>query len=147
MFYRYLSQHLVNTIKTKKVDNYEQLSDEEAIKFKERLVDELGYFIAPSELFNNVLEKARKERELSTESNLNITLSGVFNNISNSAKGHDSQKNFEGLFTDFNTSNEKLGSNLKQRNLKLLKLLEGINEMPLGDYTNSNYDAFGDAYE
>ena len=148
MFYRYLSQHLVNYIKNNyKIDNYEELSDEVALNGKSEIVDGIGYFIAPSELFNNVLSNAKKERELDKDSDLNIILNKVFKNISSSSQGHHSEKNFKGLFNDFDTSNSKLGNDLKQRNIKLLKTLEGVNEMPLGDYTNSSIDAFGDAYE
>lgn len=36
---------------------------------------------------------------------------------------------------------------MKERNAKLVKLLDGIGEMQLGHYRDNTIDAFGDAYE
>ena len=147
MFYRYLSEHLLKSTYEHSIKDYSEWSDERALKIKNMIVDELGFFIAPSELFNNVLLTAKKEKEGNKQSNLNILLHDIFEHIQSSANNHDSKKNFEGLFSDFDTSNKKLGDDLKQINNRLLKLLEGISQMPLGDYTTSSHDAFGDAYE
>lgn len=41
----------------------------------------------------------------------------------------------------------KLGSTVAKRNEKLVKLLNGVGEMNLGDVKDHSIDAFGDAYE
>jgi type I restriction-modification system DNA methylase subunit len=41
----------------------------------------------------------------------------------------------------------KLGSTVAQRNARLVKLLNGIGDMRLGDYGGNTIDLFGDAYE
>ena len=95
----------------------------------------------PSELFENVRARAK------SDDNLNETLSKVFENIESSAKGTDSEEDFKGLFDDIDVNSNKLGNTVSKRNEKLVKLLNGIGEMKLGDYKDNTIDAFGDAYE
>lgn len=42
---------------------------------------------------------------------------------------------------------EILGGTVAKRNEKLVKLLNGVADMKLGDYQDNTIDAFGDAYE
>lgn len=100
-----------------------------------------GYFILPSQLFCNVKEKA-----LNNE-NLNETLESVFRDVEGSAQGHDSEDGFKGLFDDIDVNSNKLGGTVAKRNEKLIKLLNGVGDMRLGDYKDNTIDAFGDAYE
>ena len=79
--------------------------------------------------------------------NLNETLSTVFANIENSAKGMNSEDDLRGLFDDLDVNSNKLGNTVEKRNHKLAKLLEAIGELRLGDYADNTIDAFGDAYE
>ena len=44
-------------------------------------------------------------------------------------------------------NNNKLGSTVAKRNEKLVKLLNGVGEMNLGDVKEHSIDTFGDAYE
>ena len=44
-------------------------------------------------------------------------------------------------------NSNKLGATVAKRNEKLVKLLNGVGEMKLGDYKQNTIDAFGDAYE
>lgn len=147
MFYRFISENITNYINKmqkdadKKEFNYADMSDEEAEQARESLVEEKGFFILPSELFCNVRTRA------SQDENLNETLETIFRNIENSAKGSESEDDFAGLFDDFDVNSNKLGSTVAKRNEKLVKLLDGIGEMKLGDYRNNSIDAFGDAYE
>lgn len=147
MFYRYISEHLTDYINQDEIKSgdldfdYAKLSDEDAIEIKDDIVSSIGYFILPSELFQNVNRNAEKDE------NLNETLEHVFRDIENSAKGSESERSFEGLFADFDVNSNKLGSTVKKRNERLAKLLHGIAEMNLGDVKNHDIDAFGDAYE
>ena len=121
--------------------DYAKMSDEEAEEAREGLVEEKGFFILPSELFCNVRSKAADDE------NLNETLEQVFRNIEESAKGSESESDFEGLFDDYDVNNNKLGSTVAKRNEKLVKLLNGVGEMNLGDVKEHSIDTFGDAYE
>lgn len=147
MFYRYISENLTNYINAGEreagdVDfDYAKLSDEEAEPAREGLVQEKGFFILPSELFSNVRARAKDDE------NLNETLERVFNNIENSAKGSESEDDFSGLFDDLDVNSNKLGATVAKRNYKLVKLMNGVGEMKLGNYQDNTIDAFGDAYE
>ncbi|OQB08504.1 MAG: putative type I restriction enzymeP M protein [Parcubacteria group bacterium ADurb.Bin216] len=147
LFYRFISENLTNYINTderragKKDFDYSKLSDKEAEFGRSDTVKEKGFYILPSELFINVRKDARND------ANLNETLSSVFNNIENSAKGSDSEDDLKGLFADLDVNSPKLGNSVEKRNQKLVKLLEAISDLRLGDYADNTIDAFGDAYE
>ena len=147
MFYRYISENLTNYINEGEAEagnegfDYAQLSDEDAEQAREDLVKTKGFFILPSELFCNIKEKAKKDE------NLNMTLETVFKHIEESAKGSESEENFAGLFDDIDVNSNKLGATVAKRNAKLVKLIEGVADMGLGNYKENSIDAFGDAYE
>ena len=147
MFYRYISENITNYVnegERKAGDaffDYAKLKDSDAKSEKNNLVKEKGFFILPSELFANVVKRARNDE------NLNETLEKIFNNIENSAKGAESEDDFSGLFDDIDVNSNKLGATVGKRNEKLVKILEGIANINLGNYQNNQIDAFGDAYE
>ena len=133
MFYRYISENLTNYINTGERDagneefDYARMSDEDAEEAREGLIEEKGFFMLPSELFCNVRAKA------ASNDNLNETLERIFKNIEASARGSESEKCFAGLFNDFDVNNNKLGATVARRNERLVKLLDGIADMDLGD--------------
>lgn len=147
MFYRYISENLTQYIndgehRAGNADfDYADMNDADAETAKEGLIQEKGYFMLPSQLFCNVRKNA------SADENLNETLEGIFRDIEASAKGSESEGDFEGLFADFDVNNNKLGSTVAKRNEKLVKLLDGIGDMNLGSISDHTIDAFGDAYE
>lgn len=147
MFYRYISENLTKYINDGEHEagdpdfDYAKMSDEEAESAREDLVKSKGFFVLPSELFCNVRKNAP------SDVNLNETLESVFKHIVESAKGSDSESNFAGLFDDIDVNSNKLGATVAKRNDKLVKLLNGIGDMKLGDYQDNTIDAFGDAYE
>lgn len=147
MFYRYISENLTNYInkgehEAGNIDfDYATMPDADAETARDDLVDEKGFFILPSELFCNVRASA------SQDENLNETLETVFKNIEASAQGHVSEGDFKGLFDDYDVNSNKLGATVAKRNEKLLKLLDGVGDMNLGDYHDQTIDVFGDAYE
>ena len=59
----------------------------------------------------------------------------------------EAESDFDGLFDDYDVNSNKLGSTVAKRNEKLVKLLNGVGEMNLGDVKDHSIDAFGDAYE
>lgn len=64
-----------------------------------------------------------------------------------SAKGNDAESDFAGLFDNFDVNSNKLGSTVAKRDEKLVKLLNGVGAMNLGEVKDHSIDAFGDAYE
>ncbi|MDD4066624.1 MAG: type I restriction-modification system subunit M [Clostridia bacterium] len=147
LFYRFISENLTNYInKTEKlaghVDfNYENLTDEQAEFGREETVVEKGFYILPSELFSNVRKQSKNNN------NLNEVLDKIFKNIENSAKGTESEEDVKGLFDDIDVNSNKLGSTVAKRNEILVKLLNTIGDLKLGNYQENTIDAFGDAYE
>ena len=162
MFYRYISENITNYInegERKAGDasfDYAKLSDSEAEYERDNLVKEKGFFIRPSELFCNVIKSGKSDNATFTDiegktksikDNLNEYLEMIFNNIENSAKGAESEDDFSGLFDDIDVNSNKLGATVAKRNEKLVKILDGIAGIKLGNYQDNNIDAFGDAYE
>ena len=147
LFYRYISENLAHYINKDEIEagnadfEYAKISDEEAEQAREDMVKTKGFFILPSELFENVRKKANKDE------NLNETIEKVFKNIEASAQGTPSEKNFKGLFDDIDVNSNKLGGTVAQRNARLVKLMNGIADMKLGSYKDNTIDAFGEAYE
>lgn len=147
MFYRYISENLTDYINKGEIEagnsdfDYAKLSDEEAEEARDGLVQEKGFFILPSELFENVRSKAAQNP------NLNETLKKAFSNIEESAKGSDFKDRFLGLFDDFDVNSNKLGSTVAKRNERIVKLLNGVASMKLGSVDSHDVDAIGDAYE
>ena len=147
LFYRYISENLTDYINRGENEagntdfEYSKLSDAEAEEARADLVQTRGFFILPSELFQNARKKAVADE------NLNETLEKAFRSIESSAQGGPSEDNFKGLFDDIDVNSNKLGGTVAKRNEKLVKLLNGVGEMKLGDYRDNTIDAFGDAYE
>ena len=144
LFYRFISENLTDYINKLEPDDnfdYAKLSDEQAEYGRNETLREKGFYILPSELFCNVRKRAKQDADL------NVTLNNVFNNIENSAKGTDSEDDMKGLFDDIDVNSNKLGNTVKERNDKLVKILDSIGELPLGNYQDNTIDVFGDAYE
>lgn len=148
LFYRYISDNLTKYINDGEHAagngsfDYASLSDEEAAPAKQGLVEEKGFFILPSMLFENVRKAADRDPK-----DLNEKLEKVFSYIEGSAVGTDSEDDLAGLFDDMDVNSNKLGATVEERNKRLVSLLDGVGNMKLGDYQKSRIDAFGDAYE
>ncbi|WP_276971788.1 type I restriction-modification system subunit M [Ferrimicrobium acidiphilum] len=147
LFYRFISENLtayLNEIEREAGDpdfDYAALDDTTAHIGRKDTVGEKGFFILPSELFVNVRKRA------ASDANLNETLERIFKNIEGSAIGTASERGFKGLFDDLDINSAKLGQTVAKRNEKLVKLLNAIGDLDLGDFSSHTIDAFGDAYE
>lgn len=147
LFYRFISENLTSYINKEEQRtgnanfDYTKISDKDAEFGRADTVKEKGFYILPSELFVNVWNKAKND------ANLNETLSNVFKNIENSAKGTDSEDDLRGLFDDIDVNSNKLGATVQKRNETLVKIIDSIGGLQLGDYQDNTNDLFGDAYE
>lgn len=147
LFYRFISENLTAYLndherKAGSPDfDYAAIDDEDAEFGRAETVAEKGFYILPSELFVNVRRAARNDE------NLNETLERVFHNIEGSAVGTDSEYDLKGLFDDLDVNSSKLGPTVAKRNEKLVKLLDAIGDLSLGEFADNTIDAFGDAYE
>lgn len=147
LFYRFISENLTAYINKGEHDagdngfDYTRLPDEQAEFGRHETVAEKGFYVLPSELFQNVRRRAPQDE------NLNETLERVFKNIEGSAVGTDSEDDLKGLFDDLDVNSSKLGNTVARRNEKLVKLLDAIGDLPLGNFEDNAIDLFGDAYE
>ena len=147
LFYRFISENLSSYINKKEKEagepnfNYAALRDNDAERARDLILEEKGFFIRPSELFENVRMRA------ADDTNLNEMLETVFKNIEASAQGTDNESHMKGLFDDLDVNNKKLGTSVVRRNQKLVKLLNAIDALPIGNYDDNSIDLFGDAYE
>lgn len=142
LFYRFVSENLTAYLNAEDPElDYANLSDEDAEYGRAGVVQDKGFFIPPSQLFENVQSKAHDDP------NLNETIEQVFRNIESSAVGTESEDDFKGLFDDFQVNSTKLGATVAERNKKLAQLLDAVAALPLGSFEDNSIDLFGDAYE
>lgn len=148
LFYRFISENIAEYFNDAEHEagypdfDYAALSDEEAEKdFKPGTVEEKGFFILPSQLFENIVKTAQ------TNENLNTDLANIFKAIEGSAVGFSSEESIKGLFEDLDTTSNRLGGTVAEKNKRLTDILQGIASINFGDFQNNDIDAFGDAYE
>ena len=148
IFYRYISENMCQYIHDIMAEvgqpdfDYTKIDDEMAENIRQRMVQEKGYFIKPSQLFANVVANADDDE------NLNETLTNNFRSIEASAQGTESEEDLRGLFSDFAVDNAQIGNTVKMRNELLAKVLKKVSEMELGKkFADNEIDTFGDAYE
>lgn len=147
LFYRFISENITAFINAEEYRagnadfDYAECSDEQAEFGREVTVQERGFYILPSQLFGNVRKRA------AADPNLNETLNNIFHAIENSAKGAASEDDMKGLFADIDVNSNKLGATVQKRNETLVKILDKIGDMKLGNLADNQIDTFGDAYE
>ena len=142
LFYRFISENFTTYIEAGD-DSIKYATMSDADIPNEAKVDAIktkGYFIAPSQLFKNVAKTAN------TNESLNTDLAAVFKAIEASANGYPSEDDIKGLFSDFDTTSNRLGNTVAQKNERLAKVLKGVADLKL-DFTDNEGDLFGDAYE
>ena len=148
LFYRFISENMVEFFNKAEHEagdlefNYADISDEEAEEdFRPNTVEDKGFFILPSQLFQNVVKTARNNE------NLNTDLANIFKSIEASAIGFESENDIKGLFEDVDTTSNRLGGTVAEKNTRLADILIGISEINFGSFQHNDIDAFGDAYE
>ena len=148
LFYRFISENMSAYFDKAEHEagdlefRYANLTDEEAEEdFRPGTVEEKGFFILPSQLFENVVKNASQNQELNTD------LASIFQDIEKSAIGFKSEDDIKGLFDNLDTRSNILGGTVSEKNKRLSDILTGINDIPLGNFEDNDIDAFGDAYE
>ena len=143
LFYRFISENFANYIEGgDETVKYADLRDDViTAEIKDDAIKTKGYFIYPSELFDNVTRNA------TTNPNLNTDLNAVFSAIESSANGYPSEPDIKGLFADFDTTSNRLGNTVKDKNTRLSAVLKGVSALNFGKFEDNHIDLFGDAYE
>ncbi len=143
LFYRFISENFALYIKADDDSiNYAELLDNVITpEIKADAIKTKGYFIYPSQLFANVAKNANTNKSLNTD------LAKIFAAIESSANGYPSEGDIKGLFADFDTTSNRLGNTVKDKNTRLTAVLKGVAGLEFGDFHGSQIDLFGDAYE
>jgi len=143
LFYRFISENFIEYIEGGDESvNYSEFSDNDISNdIKIDAVKTKGYFIYPSQLFENIVATANDN------DNLNTDLAEIFASIENSANGYESEQDIKGLFADFDTTSNRLGNTVIDKNTRLAHVLKGVAGLDFGDFEGSQIDLFGDAYE
>ena len=151
IFYKYLSE--------KMKDHADHILEEDSILFvnideqsiegqeyleaiKEDSLEQLGYFLKPSELFSSLAERGNGD-----ENNFILEdLTQILNSIEQSTMGQDSEDDFEHLFEDLDLTSTKLGRSEEAKNSLIAKVLFHLNQIDF-QLQNHDRDVLGDAYE
>lgn len=148
LFYRFISENITEFFNQAEHEagdpefDYAEITDQEAEEdFRPGTVEDKGFFILPSQLFKNLVKTANSNE------NLNTDLANIFNAIEKSAIGYPSEDDIKGLFEDLDTTSNKLGATVAEKNKRLCDILTGIDKINFGKFENNDIDAFGDAYE
>ena len=143
LFYRFISENFASFFEEADASiDYAQLDEKLITKdIKDDAIKSKGYFIYPSQLFVNVVNNADDNDELNTD------IAKIFAEIESSASGYDSENDIKGLFADFDTTNNRLGSTVTDKNERLAAVLKGVAKLDFSGFHDDQIDLFGDAYE
>ena len=113
-------------------------------------VNELGYFLKPSELFHAIAMKGSNQLDTNNEGvNHNFILADltkILKNIEQSTQGTDSADDFVNLFEDLDLDSSKLGKTAKEKNDLVAKVLVHLDKIDF-NLSDATADVLGDAYE
>ncbi|TVT31991.1 type I restriction-modification system subunit M [Marinobacter vinifirmus] len=143
LFYRFISENFASYIEADDDSiNYAELPDSVITPdIKDDAIKTKGYFIYPSQLFVNIAKGANNNESLNTD------LAAIFAAIEASANGYPSEGDIKGLFADFDTTSNRLGNTVKEKNYRLAAVLKGVAGLDFGNFDSAHIDLFGDAYE
>lgn len=143
LFYRFISENFSSYIEGGDDSvNYAELNDDVITnEIKEDAIKTKGYFIYPSQMFTKVAKTAN------TNESLNTDLAAIFSAIESSANGYPSELDIKGLFADFDTTSNRLGNTVKDKNSRLAAVIKGVEGLDFGGFEENQIDLFGDAYE
>lgn len=144
IFFKYLSekQHLYanGLLEEEDVKEYTDVLDEETLQaIKEESLAQLGYYLAPNQLFDVIAKKGQNDFIIEE-------LEATLNYIEQSTMGTESEEDFNGLFQDVDLASSKLGKTPDKRNEVIVEILGKLNEIDF-KLKDIESDVLGDAYE
>ena len=153
IFFRYLSERMqmyANVILAADDITYGSIREgtdegEEILDaIRSEAVEELGYFLRPSEPFEAVAAKgAQKGNNFILED-----LGRILTNIQKSTMGTESEEDFDHLFEDMDLGSTKLGRTVADRNELVAKVMGRLSDSKVDFQLNdAESDVLGDAYE
>ncbi len=159
IFYKYLSEKIQRFADVELAQENLKFADiKETTKegqayiaaLEEAAVDELGYFLKPSELFHAVALKGSNQQDSNNEGASHnfilADLTKILKNIEQSTLGTDSADDFVNLFEDLDLTSSKLGKTEKEKNDLVAKVLVHLDKIDF-NLSDKTADVLGDAYE
>jgi len=109
------------------------------------LINLLGYFLKPSELFSEIAKRGNSDKE--GEDNFILEdLRKILTNIEQSTMGTGSEDDFDNLFEDMDLTSTKLGRTESEKNDLIAKVLSHLDNIDFC-IEDTELDVLGDAYE
>lgn len=148
IFYKYLSEKMImhaGKILASDDFDFEDIKEDTAEgkeilqAIEENSIQDIGYFLKPSDLFNQVAKRGETGFILDD-------LSRILKNIENSTMGTESEDDFDNLFEDLDLDSTKLGRTVEARNSLISKVLAHLDKIDF-ELENIDSDVLGDAYE
>lgn len=145
IFYRFLSekaeQEAHEALSGEDV-TYEEAWEDEDLRdaLKEELLDSVGYFIEPQDLFSHMI------KEIENQTFDIEHLSNAIRKVETSTLGQESEEDFVGLFSDMDLGSTRLGNTVKDRTNLISKVMVHLSELPFV-HSDMEIDMLGDAYE
>ena len=159
IFYKYLSEKIEHFANLQLAgENLQFAALDESSKegaayisaLEDAALDELGYFLKPSELFHAIATKGSNQNDSGKQGDSHNFILGdltrILKNIEQSTLGTDSEEEFENLFEDLDLTSSKLGKTEKEKNDLISKVLAHLDQIDF-NLTDSTADVLGDAYE
>ncbi|MCK9151538.1 type I restriction-modification system subunit M [Methanobacterium alcaliphilum] len=145
IFYKYLSEkieiHMNKELEANNLTFTEAYEKEEFKKaIEEEGIENLGYFLEPQCLFQNLVIKAKNGQFLLD------TLEKALKKIGDSASGHESEEDFVNLFEDVDLTSSKLGRSTDDKNALISRILLHLSQIDF-KLEDHEQDVLGDAYE
>lgn len=155
IFYKYLSERMAlyaNKLLKEDGITYDSLDEDSADgqaymkAIREEAIEQLGYFLKPSELFHAIASRGNGNGKHKEASFILDDLSRILKNIEQSTMGHESEDDFDKLFEDLDLTSTKLGRTESAKNELISKVLAHLDKIDF-QLENTNLDVLGDAYE
>ncbi|QUM68059.1 type I restriction-modification system subunit M [Staphylococcus delphini] len=145
IFYRFLSEkaeaEVADALSGEDQTYAEAWADPEYQEdLKGELLDTVGYYIEPQDLFSTMVKEIENQR-------FDIEhLAQAIRKVETSTLGQESEEDFIGLFSDMDLSSTRLGNTVKDRTALLSKVMVNLADLPFV-HSDMEIDMLGDAYE
>ncbi|EKO3371315.1 type I restriction-modification system subunit M [Vibrio fluvialis] len=145
IFYKYLSDKLnryCDELLAEDGVTFAGAADDKELinELRKECVENLGYFIAPKQLFSSLAARGQKQEFIIDE------LDRVLADIEQSTTAADSADDFNSLFEELDLNSSKLGKNPNARNKLISQVLIHLDNIDF-HLENTEIDILGDAYE
>ena len=163
LFYRFLSEDFAHYMEGGENIDYKTLSDDKITdEIKHDAILSKGYFIYPSQLFNNIVELIDNDPYYDSITNVD----SIFQEIENSSIGYPSENHFRGIFSAVKLQGSSmdmldidecslaiaLNRSVSPRRAfgdnkeRLDAVLKGISELDFGQFENGLNASYGQAF-